>query len=73
MIGVQGLTIPALERALGEASLLGSHVDDRLILLVSVLVMSVIGCLAYVLAARLLRAPEVIDAWLLIRRRLVRS
>ena len=73
MVIVQVLAEPELERLLGSTLVLGYGLDGRLVLFITVVVMAGIGFTAYVLMARLLRAPEVMDAWALVRRRLVRG
>ncbi len=73
MVGTQVAAEPRLERMLGSTLVLGHGLDGRLVLLITVLVMAFVGGIAYLIAARLLRCPEVEDAWLLVRRRLVRT
>lgn len=73
MVTIQVFAEPGLERTLGSSVVLGHGLDGRLVLLITVLVMGLIGAATYALAARLLRAPEVTDAWSLVRRRLVRT
>lgn len=72
MIACRIIVEERLETFLGTGSLLGYGLDERVVLLLTVLVMATLGGLTFIVSAHLLRASEVRQAWNLVRRRVVR-